>query len=206
MKQPQTLIVMGLTSKQSRLTPSASERSRILNDLETRLKQKRKKLVLATHGTFEWGAGKIRSVPAGSPNQASYVLTGSQLDQVRTMGADFGIVIVLEGNESWCSVDESYSEEEIHEYDKDGNVIACRIEKTYTTTSSANRKARATYILYDLKTGAKTWEASSTYTEANTRSSCSDHCYPPPPPHPEPPCLHDVMKNMAAAAVRKFPK
>lgn len=206
LKEEQTVICMGLMARSSNLVPAPAERSRILNDLETRLKQKRKRLIVASHGTFERRAGKIRSHSSGSANQVSYALSASQRNQAREMGADFGLVVVLDGNETWCDVDEDYSEEEIHKYDKEGNVISCRVEKTFTTTSSSHRKARATYLLYDLESGSKIWEASSNYTECHSRSSCSAHCYPPAPPHPEPPCLHDVMKNMAAAAVRKFPK
>ena len=206
LKDEQTVVVIGLLGDQSSILPDSNERSRILNDLETRLSKKRKKLVVASHGTLERKAGRVRSKGSGSRNTLSYALSSSQQAKTRELGADFGIIVILRANETWCSVNESSSTEEIHQYDKEGNVIACRVETTYTTTSLANRKARADYVLYDMKTGAKIWECSSDYSESNSRSNCSDHCFPPPPPHPSPPCLHDVMKNMAAAAVRKFPK
>ncbi|MEM1443393.1 MAG: hypothetical protein AAGF67_13685, partial [Verrucomicrobiota bacterium] len=131
LKEEQTVIVMGLMSSSSCQPPDTAERSRILNDLETRLKQKRKKLVVASHGTFERRAGKIRAVPSGSPNNVSYAITSSQRNQARAMGADFGLIVLLRHNGTWCDVEEDYSEEEIHEYDKEGNVISCRVEKTY---------------------------------------------------------------------------
>lgn len=206
LKDEKIVIVMGLMGDRSSILPDAQERARILNDLESRLGKKRKKLTVASHGTFERKVGRIRASGSGSRGNLSYALSSSQQRSVRSLGADFGVVVILRSNETWCSVHESSSTEERLEYDKCGNVIACYTEITYTTTASANRKAKADYLLYDLNTGKKIWECSSDYSESNSRSSCSDHCYPPPPPHPEPPCLHDVMKNMASAAVRKFPK
>lgn len=206
LKEEKTVLVIGLTGGGSSRQPDAGERTRILNDLETRLGKKRKNLRVAGHGAFERKAGPVRAAGSGSTNQLGFVLSSTQRQRARELGAEFGLVVVLRANETWCGVHESSSTEEIHEYDKEGNVIACRRKTTYTTTSTSNRKARADYLLYDLATGAKIWECSSEHTESSSRSSCSDHCYPPPPPHPAPPCLHDVMKNMAAAAVRKFPK
>ncbi|MDF1659981.1 MAG: hypothetical protein P1U58_20365 [Verrucomicrobiales bacterium] len=206
LKQEQTVIVMGLMSEKSQLMPRAGERSRILNDLETRLKQKRKKLTVASHGTFERKAGRVRTSGSGNRGSVSYALNSSQLEKVRSIGADFGVIVVLRANGTWCSVDESTSTEEHHEYDKEGNIVSCHLETTYTTSSFSSRKAKADYLLYDLNTGSKIWECSSDYSESNSRSNSCTRGYPPPPSHPEPPCLHDVMKNMAAAAVRKFPK
>ncbi len=205
-KQPGSVAVIGLIARDSSCQPTGRERQAILNHLETKLSQKRRKLQVMSHSEFERKVGKPRSIGSGYTGSLSYALSSSQISKAKASGATFGLVISLSKNKTWCDVGEACTTHEEPIYDKDGNEVDCKHWTEYTTTSYAYHSAKAEYLLYDLSTGQKVWASSSDFSESNTRSSCSEVCYPPPPPHPAPPTLADVMENMAAAAIRKYPR
>jgi len=206
MANPGTVVVAGIVARDSSCVLPQSEQEKILHRLEKKLSQKRRKKEVMSHVTFEGLVGRTRSVGSGSSESLSYVLTPGQVSRAKKIRARFALVIVVNGGETWCDVDESctYHEEPI--YDKEGNVVGCRHWTEYTTTSRAHRSMCADYLLYDLSNGKKVWACSSKYNKANSRSAYSELGYPLPPLHPAPPTVADVMDNMSNSAMRKFPR
>ncbi|MEM9281293.1 MAG: hypothetical protein AAGA96_05655 [Verrucomicrobiota bacterium] len=205
LKQPRSVVVLGLVAKKSNLVFSERERRAILNTFESKLDHKRRKLRVISHGSFEGEAGRARPVGSGYMDSLSSALSPSQIRMAKNSGASFGVLVALSKNVTWCDLNESCTTHEEPVYDKDGNEIGCRTWTEYTTSSRAHRSVEADYLLYDLLTGRKVWSCTSRHTECHSRSSCSEISYPPPPPHPAPPSLADIMANMANAAIRKWP-
>ncbi len=206
MAQPGSVAIAGMVAKNENCLPEEREQDIILNRLAIKLGQKRKHLRITGHDAFEREVGPTRRIGSGYTGSLTFALSPGQVEKAKHLQERFALVISLSENNTWCDVDESCDTREEHIYDEHGHVIDCRTWTEYTTSSCSHRAVRAEYLLYDLSTGRKVWACSSQYEESRSQSSCSTHCYPPPPPHPAPPATSDVMENMAAAAIRKYPK
>lgn len=183
-----------------------SVRNSIAGELGKTVTRKRRKQDVMGWDTVKRLAGAPSLNSGGSSNLLSRSFSSSDRDKLRKGGAKYALVVLVTSNQIWDDVSESCDHETEEILDKEGHVISCITTTTYTTTSSAHRKVKAEYHLYELSSGKKVWVTSSDHSEAFSRSNCSEYHYPRPPQHPAPPSIADVMKNMSAAAVRKLPK
>lgn len=198
--------VAGVVQSGGKLSLSDSDRRAVANEFGRAIDKRRKGVSVIGFERVRSIAGNPRSRVGSGGNLLTSALSSSQRSKLRSAGATYALLIEVHANETWCDVSESTSTDTDEIRDKEGNVIHCITTTTYTTSSRAHRRVRARYALYELATGKSVWVVTSNHCEAHSRANCSEICFPPPPPHPDPPCVADVMKNMSSAAIRKLPR
>lgn len=199
-----TVAVIGVVTSGG-VSISGQERRAIAGDLSNRLSKNRRKTAVIDATKFQQRVG-APNLSIGSSISLSGILSSSERAKAVSQGIDYGLVAIVRKNATSRDVGESCSTDEHHTYDKEGNIISTCVTTTYTTTSTSYRSSSGEYVLYDFSTGKQVWVCASSHSEGNSNSRSSEIHYPRPPSHPSPPCISDVVENMNASSLRKFPK
>lgn len=101
-------------------------------------------------------------------------------------------------------IDHDTDESTEYVYDDEGEVIDCyTVVDSYETTARTRRGLVANYRIEDSATGRALWIAQSKASSSRSRKNHSGFSFPPAPPFPEEPPLHEVAAKMNKAIAGK---